>query len=92
MKLRNIVSAFAFALALGSAFASEIFVEPRAFTRKADVPLQSEDCEEHGSCPGGTVDCLVTFPIGGTLYQNIPAFDGSIKSETSCGVPLKMNP
>lgn len=92
MNLKNILSALVFIFAIGSAVASESLVDRPGFSRQADVPLQAEHCIERANCPGGTVDCTISFSIGATQYNNIPLYSGSPQSETTCGVKLKMNP
>lgn len=89
MKIKNVVTALVFALAMGSAIASDVLLPQVAYSKKADVPGQEADCQERGICEGGTIDCSLSFdpdgsgplaPIVRPMYQGIG---------TTCGARLK---
>lgn len=92
MKIKNVVTAFVFVLAVGSAVASDVLLSQVAYSKKADVPGQEADCQERGVCEGGQIDCSIAFdpdgsgPLPNALY---PMYEGI---GTSCGARLKQEP
>jgi len=91
MKMKNLLTAFVFALAVGSSLASALLVPQNAYSRKADVPGQVENCALRGTCDGSTVACQISFdhdnnaltaPITRTMYST---------NSGTCGVQLMQN-
>ena len=74
-KIRIALATATFMLAISGAFASKLFFADDGYTKKADVPGQTETCKFRASCAGGTATC--TFNIGGTDYN-------LYKTATSC--------
>ena len=58
MKTKNFLTVLAFAVAIGSAFASEHF-GTTGYSRKADVSGQISDCQQRKICTGSTVQCTI---------------------------------
>lgn len=92
MKTANLLTLLAFVLAIGTALASETFVSDAAWTHIDDVPDQTSTCEQRLTCPGGSVTCKLSFQIGETSYQDIPAYNGINPTTGNCGTLLQMNP
>lgn len=87
MNTRNILSALAFLLAIGSAIASEMSASQKGYSRKIEVPAQSQDCEYRRDCPGGQNVCTASFNIGPQEFSNVPLFDSPVGE---CGAVLTM--
>lgn len=73
MKTKNVMAAIVFMFAIGSAVASEYLIVDTAWTRKADVPAQSGNCEQRTSCSGGDQACMINIDHDGSALT--PAVD-----------------
>ncbi len=84
---KGIFTALAFALAIGSAFASDYFGFKQGFTNRTEVPdNQPDDCLPREFCVG--IDTPCTMVVGSTIVN---LYDGSVQTPTLCGVWLKEN-
>lgn len=92
MKIKNVLVAFVFMTAIGSAVASEFFAPVPAYSRKTDVPGQVDDCVQRGTCDGTLNACIISFDHDvNPLTPNISRQMYSANTGTSCGVELKRN-
>jgi hypothetical protein len=91
MKMKNLLTAFVFVLAVGSSLASALLLPQNAYSKKADVPGQVENCVFRGQCDGSTVACQISFdhdnnsltaPITRNMYST---------NTGTCGVQLMQN-
>lgn len=87
MKIRKILTATAFVLAVGSAFASRQLAQP-GFTSKQDVPEQAENCEERGECSGTGSPCVIILNPGPSQVT-VPLYDGVQNENAICGTQLR---
>lgn len=83
MKMKSFLAALAFILAIGSAVASEKFLNQQAYSSKDDVPSQEEQCEPREFCASTGSDCLVQ--VGGI---DVPGYDAA--PGPGCGEVLGM--
>lgn len=84
-RLKIILSACTFMLAVGGAFASKSMVADDGYTSLAaqtiDPKDQTEACQFRKSCDGGTVPC--------TYHQTAPNIDFQLyKTSTTCATAL----
>jgi hypothetical protein len=89
MKMKSLLAAIAFIVAIGSAIASEKLLAQTAWTHISDVPDQSLPCEQRQSCTGDNEECFVQAIVDGEV-ELVPAYDGS-PSPTTCGIRLTMD-
>lgn len=67
MNKKIALSATAFMLAIGGAFASQSLLVKDAYTSKLDIPTQVENCQKRGTCDETANLCQIQ--IGGTPFQ-----------------------
>ena len=65
LKIKLTAAVFIFAVA--GAFASKR-LSTEAYTRKVDIPSQSQTCQDRGTCDGTSGTCSATF---GTITANL---------------------
>lgn len=84
--LKGILSAAAFTVAIGGAFASQFAVVKLGYTRKVDVgSSQAAICQSRINCDElGTFDC--TTVINGNTYQ---LYERTSTAPVICETPLK---
>jgi hypothetical protein len=76
MKTKNFLTVLAFAIAIGSAFASQHF-GTTGYSRKADVSGQTADCQSRKICTGSTVACEITLTSPNVTVDLFDASTGS---------------
>ena len=93
MKIKNLLVAIAFFMAVGSAFASHFFVSDIAYSVIEDIPNQPDVCIERGACIGGAALCKIgvdhdnddnTPEILTQMYDGTPD-DGESDDHEECG-------